>query len=87
LLSTCVDGLKGFPEAVSASYPKAKIQLCIIHLAGHSLKFIPWKDYKELTRDLKLIYQSATEDEVKLELQRFAEKWPKKYPQIGKSWF
>ena len=86
LLIACVDGLKGFPEAISATYPKAKVQLCIVHLVRHSLKFVPWKDYKEVTSDLKLIYQSATEDEAKLELERFAEKWDAKYPQISKSW-
>lgn len=86
LLIACVDGLKGFPEAISATYPKAKIQLCIVHLVRHSLKFVPWKDYKEVTSDLKLIYQSATEDEAKLELERFADKWDAKYPQISKSW-
>jgi len=86
LLITCVDGLKGFPEAISATFPEAKIQLCIVHMVRHSLKFVPWKDYKEVTSDLKLIYQSNTEDEAKLELERFAEKWDEKYPQISKSW-
>lgn len=86
LLITCVDGLKGFPEAISATFPEAKIQLCIVHMVRHSLKFVPWKDYKEVTRDLKLIYQSNTEEEAKLELERFAEKWDEKYPQISKSW-
>ena len=86
LLITCVDGLKGFPEAISATFPEAKIQLCIVHMVRHSLKFVPWKDYKEVTRDLKLIYQSNTEEEAKLELERFSEKWEEKYPQISKSW-
>ena len=86
LLITCVDGLKGFPEAISATFPEAKIQLCIVHMVRHSLKFVPWKDYKEVTRDLKLIYQSNTEEEAKLELERFSEKWDEKYPQISKSW-
>ncbi|MCJ8296983.1 MAG: IS256 family transposase, partial [Colwellia sp.] len=86
LLITCVDGLKGFPEAISATFPEAKIQLCIVHMIRHSLKFVPWKDYKAVTSDLKLIYQSNTEDEAKLELERFAEKWDGKYPQISKSW-
>jgi len=86
LLITCVDGLKGFPEAISATFPKAKIQLCIVHMVRHSLKFVPWKDYKEVTADLKLIYNSSTEDEGKHELERFAEKWDEKYPQISKSW-
>jgi len=86
LLITCVDGLKGFPEAISATFPEAKIQLCIVHMVRHSLKFVPWKDYKEVTRDLKLIYQSNTEEEARLELERFSEKWDEKYPQISKSW-
>jgi len=86
LLITCVDGLKGFPEAISATFPEAKIQLCIVHMVRHSIKFVPWKDYKEVTRDLKLIYQSNTEEEAKLELERFSEKWDEKYPQISKSW-
>ena len=86
LLIACVDGLKGFPEAISATFPKAKIQLCIVHMVRHSLKFVPWKDYKKVTADLKLIYQSVTEEEGKLELERFTAKWADKYPQISKSW-
>lgn len=86
LLIACVDGLKGFPEAISATYPKAQIQLCIVHMVRHSLKFVPWKDYKEVTADLKLIYKSNTEQEGKLELARFTDKWHEKYPQISKSW-
>jgi transposase-like protein len=86
LLITCVDGLKGFPEAISATFPEAKVQLCIVHMVRHSLKFVPWKDSKEVTRDLKLIYQSNTEDEAKLELERFSEKWDEKYPHISRSW-
>ena len=86
LLIACVDGLKGFPEAISATYPKAQIQLCIVHMVRHSLKFVPCKDYKEVTADLKLIYKSNTEQEGKLELDRFTDKWHEKYPQISKSW-
>lgn len=86
LLITCVDGLKGFPEAISATFPKAQIQLCIVHMVRHSLKFVPWKDYKEVTADLKLIYKSNTEKEGQLALDRFSEKWDEKYPQISKSW-
>ena len=86
LLIACVDGLKGFPEAISATYPKAQIQLCIVHMVRHSLKFVPCKDYKEVTADLKLIYKSNTEQEGKLELARFTDKWHEKYPQISKSW-
>lgn len=86
LLIACVDGLKGFPEAINAAYPDAKIQLCIVHMVRNSLKFVPWKDYKEVTADLKRIYQSVSEEEASLELDRFSEKWGGKYPQISKSW-
>ena len=55
-------------------------------MVRHSLKFVPWKDYKEVTADLKLIYKSNTEQEGKLELARFTDKWHEKYPQISKSW-
>ena len=63
ILIACVDGLKGFPDAIAAEYPQTKIQLCIVHMVRHSLRFVSWKDYKAVTADLKLIYQSATEDE------------------------
>ncbi len=86
LLITCVDGLKGFPDAINATYPDAKIQLCIVHMVRNSLKFVPWKDYKAVTADLKRIYQSVTEEEARLELDNFAAKWDDKYLQISKSW-
>ena len=86
MLIACVDGLKGFPEAITATFTDAKIQLCIVHMVRNSLKFVPWKDYKEVTRDLKSIYQSVTEDEAKRELDHFSSKWDDKYPQIGRSW-
>ena len=75
LLIACVDGLKGFPDAINAAYPNAKIQLCIVHMVRNSLKFVPWKDYKAVTADLKRIYQSMTEQEASLELDDFADKW------------
>jgi putative transposase len=86
ILIACVDGLKGFPEAINATFTDAKIQLCIVHMVRHSLKFVPWKDYKQVTSDLKRIYQSVTEAEAKLELEHFSDKWDDKYPQIGRSW-
>ena len=85
-LICCVDGLSGFPDAINTVYPKAKIQLCIVHMVRNSLRFVPWKDYKAVTKDLKLIYHSLTEEEARLELEKFAEKWDSKYPQIAKSW-
>jgi len=86
LFIACVDGLKGFPDAINTTYPDTKIQLCIVHMVRHSLKFVPWKDYKALTADLKRIYQSITEQEASLALDRFSERWDEKYPQISKSW-
>jgi putative transposase len=86
ILIACVDGLSGFPEAIEAVYPQARVQLCIIHQVRNSLKYVSWKDYKAVTADLKQIYRSATEDEALLELEKFSEKWDEKYSQIAKSW-
>ncbi len=86
ILIACVDGLSGFPEAINTAYPQARVQLCIVHMVRNSLKFVPWKDYKAVTADLKQIYQSVTEQETALELERFAQKWDDKYPQISRSW-
>jgi transposase-like protein len=86
ILIACVDGLKGFPEAIEAEYPQARVQLCILHMVRNSLRYVAWKDYKQLAADLKQIYRSATEEEARLELDRFAEKWDARYPQISKSW-
>ena len=85
ILIACVDGLKGFPDAINAAFPDTQIQLCIVHMVRNSMKFVPWKDYKGVTRDLKQIYQSATEEEALLALEEFAERWDEKYPQISKS--
>jgi transposase-like protein len=62
ILIACVDGLKGFPEAIQTVYPKTHIQLCIVHMVRNSMKFVPSRDYKEVAADLKRIYQSTTED-------------------------
>ena len=63
-------------------WANAKIQLCIVRMVRNSLKFVPWKDYKKLTADLKRIYQSMTEQEASMELDRFADKWDDKYPLV-----
>jgi putative transposase len=83
----CVDGLKGFPDAIQTVYPQAQIQLCIVHMVRNSIKYVPWKDYKAVTADLKLIYQSITEEEALLALGQFSERWDGKYPQISRSWY
>lgn len=86
ILIACVDGLKGFPDAINTAYPQTHVQLCIVHMVRNSLKYVSWKDYKAVTADLKLIYRSSTEEEALLELERFAEKWDSQYPQIARSW-
>jgi transposase-like protein len=86
ILIACVDGLKGFPDAITTVFPEAQIQLCIVHMVRNSMKFVPWKDYKPVTADLKQIYQSATEEEALLAVDRFADRWDDKYPLISKSW-
>lgn len=86
ILIACVDGLTGFPAAINTAYPDARIQLCIIHMTRNSLKYVPWKDYRAVTGDLKKIYQSATEAEALMELDNFARAWDEKYPQISQSW-
>ena len=82
----CVDGLKGFPEAINAVYPKAKIQLCIVHLVRNSLKFVSWKDYKAVTADLKQVYQAATEAQARENLAVLSQKWQEKYPLVARGW-
>lgn len=86
ILIACVDGLKGFPDAISTTFPNTQIQLCIVHMIRNSVKFVPWKDYKPVTADLKQIYQSVTEEEALLALDQFSERWDGKYPQISRSW-
>ncbi|HIF9439746.1 TPA: IS256 family transposase [Photobacterium damselae] len=86
ILIACVDGLKGFPDAINTVFPETQIQLCIVHMVRNSVKYVPWKDYKAVTADLKKIYQSATEDEALLALEQFSVRWDSKYPQISRSW-
>ncbi|MEI8671505.1 IS256 family transposase [Vibrio sp. SA48] len=86
ILIACVDGLKGFPDAINTAFPETQIQLCIVHMVRNSVKYVPWKDYKGVTADLKKIYQSATEDEALLALEQFSDRWDNKYPQISRSW-
>jgi putative transposase len=82
----CVDGLKGFPEAIESVFPQTEIQLCIVHLVRHSLNYVGWKKRREVAADLKLIYTAATEVEAEQRLAEFAGKWDEKFPLIAKSW-
>lgn len=86
ILIACVDGLKGFPDAIATVFPDTQIQLCVVHMVRNSVKFVAWKDYKAVTADLKCIYQSVTEEEALLALDQFAARWDEKYPQISRSW-
>ena len=82
----CVDGLKGFPEAIRAVYPKTEIQLCIVHMVRNSLKFVSYKDRKKIAGDLKEIYRAATVEVAEKALETFSATWDSKYPSISQSW-
>src|SRR6266498_1266842 len=82
----CVDGLKGFPEAIEAVYPRTQVQLCIVHLVRHSLNYVGWKERKQVAADLKLIYSAASEAEAEQRLAEFSLKWDARFPTIAKSW-
>ena len=86
ILIACVDGLKGLPEAINAVYPETQIQLCIVHMVRNSLRFVAWKDYKAVTRDLKQVYRAATEEGALQALDAFGKEWDARYPQISRSW-
>jgi putative transposase len=86
VLICCVDGLKGFPEAIEAVYPKTWVQTCIVHLIRNSLKFVPYKDRKAVAKDLKPIYTAVDRDHAWEQLERFAEQWDAKYPMISQAW-
>ena len=86
ILIACVDGLKGFPDAIEAVYPQATVQLCIVHMVRNSLNFVPWKAQKEVAADLKLIYSAVTAEEAEHRLAEFEAKWDKQYQPISQSW-
>jgi len=82
----CVDGLKGFPEAIEAVFPKTDVQLCIVHMVRNSLKFVSWKQRKEVAADLKAIYSSTTVEAGEQRLAEFEQKWGNSHAPIGQSW-
>ena len=82
----CVDGLKGFPEAIESVYPETQVQLCIVHMVRNSLRFVPWKDKKAVVADLKTIYTATNAEVAKENLSSFRTKWNEKYPTIADSW-
>lgn len=86
VLIFAIDGLNGFNEAIKAVYPKADIQRCIVHQIRSSLKFVSWKDRKEVAKDLKSVYSALNEEDAQLALTEFNDIWGKKYPNITMSW-
>lgn len=82
----CVDGLKGFPEAIGTIYPETEVQLCIVHMIRNSTKYVNWKDRKELCADLRTIYTASTSNQAEVELGSFAKRWDSQYPTISKMW-
>jgi putative transposase len=86
ILIACVDGLKGFPEAIEATFPTTTVQTCIVHLIRHSLKYVPRRQYEQVTKDLRPIYTAIDADQALLALEAFEEKWGQQIPVIGQAW-
>jgi putative transposase len=86
ILICCVDGLKGFPEAIEAIFPRTTVQTCIVHLLRHSLKYVPRREREKVARDLKPIYTAIDADAAQAELERFDEKWGVRFPVITQAW-
>ena len=82
----CVDGLKGFPQAIETVYPKTTVQLCLVHMVRASLNYVNWRERIAVAGDLKTIYRAATEQEAARQLEQFAETWDSKYPSISALW-
>src|SRR5271169_4003577 len=79
VLIACVDGLKGFPQAIESVFPEARVQLCIVHLVRASLNYVSWKERKRVAADLKPVYKAATAVEAEMNLEIFMGKWGGKY--------
>jgi putative transposase len=86
VLICCVDGLKGFPEAIEAVFPHAWVQTCIVHLIRQSLRFVPDKHRRQVVKDLRLIYTAVDADAAAEALERFEADWGERYPMIGTTW-
>jgi transposase-like protein len=86
VLIACVDGLTGFPEAIEATFPKAWVQTCIVHLIRSSLRYVNYRDRKKVASALRPIYNAANADDAAIELERFDEQWGAAYPMIAEAW-
>lgn len=86
ILIACVDGLKGFPEAIEAIFPDTEVQLCVVHQIRNSLKYIGSKNQKEFMADLKRVYKASNKELAAVELDNLEDKWNDKYPIVIRSW-
>src|ERR1700678_2805535 len=86
ILIAVVDGLKGFPEAITAVFPQTQVQTCIVHLIRNSLSFVTWKDRKAILPSIKAIYRAENADMAMVRLEEFEAEWGKRYPAIGQAW-
>jgi len=86
ILIAAVDGLTGFPEAISSVFPKTEVQLCIVHMVRNSLRYVSWKDRRAVVKDLKKIYRASTVEAAEMALDEFEITWGERYPLAGKSW-
>jgi len=86
VLIVCIDGLKGFPQAIESVFPQARVQLCIVHLVRASLNYVNWKERMRVAADLKAIYRAPTESQAEQELREFTAKWGDQYQAIGRLW-
>lgn len=86
ILIACVDGLTGFPDAIETAYPKAQVQLCIVHMVRNSLKYVSWKERKAVAADLKTIYSAPNVEAAEESLAAFEAKYQDRFPQIARSW-
>jgi putative transposase len=86
VLIACVDGLKGFPEAIEAVFPRAWVQTCIVHLIRHSLRFVPRREREQVARALKPIYTAVDADAASQALEAFDEQWGQRFPVITQAW-
>ncbi|WP_020676302.1 IS256 family transposase [Geopsychrobacter electrodiphilus] len=82
----CVDGLKGFPEAIETIFPDTQVQLCLVHMVRNSLNYVSWKQRKDVAADLKEIYRAPTLEQAEIQLEQFEARWNASHPDIGKSW-
>jgi len=86
ILIAVVDGLKGFPEAITTIFPQTVVQTCIVHLIRNSLAFVSWKDRKAIVPSLKAIYRAEAANIALTRLEKFEAEWGKRYPAIGPIW-